>query len=280
MKAILLPTDFSSNSLNAIEYAVAMFQDQPCNFYLLNVQKASSFISDDMLVVDSSATIYKTLVDAAKKSIENIITTQQQKNPNKKHHFFSIVDYDNFVDAINQAVEKYQIDLIVMGTKGATGLDRILFGSNTVHVINRCKTPILAIPKNCRYEGLRKVAFTANHIALYNSETLLAMKSILKKHDANLTILHLADKHSIASKQSINLAFFDEHFSDARHEYIDAEDKDIVSAITEYMYMNNFKMLGMVKKQHSFFERLLKTYPEEQIAYNFNFPFLVMTNFE
>ena len=71
--------------------------------------------SDDMMVVSSTTTVYSTLIDAAKKSIANIINGIESTNKNDKHRFFSIVDYDNFIDSINQISEKHQIDLILMG---------------------------------------------------------------------------------------------------------------------------------------------------------------------
>ena len=114
MKTILLPTDFSKNSINAINYAVKLFEHMPCDFYLLNVQKASSFISDDLMTVSSSASIYTTLVSAAKKSISNIISQIEKRHKNKNHTYHSIVDYDNFVDAINQTTENHKIDLNII----------------------------------------------------------------------------------------------------------------------------------------------------------------------
>jgi len=278
MKAVLLPTDFSKNSLNAIHYAVALLKNEPCKFYFLNVQKASSFLSDDMMVVSSSATVYKTLVDAAKTSIKNIITKLETKFKNEGHQFFSIVDYDNFIDAIQQCVLKYNIDLIVMGTKGASGLQKVLFGSNTVRVINRCTTPLLAIPSGCNYHKLKKIAFTANHIELYTKKTLATLSAMLADYNAKLTILHLADANAIAHKRVDNMTFLDTNFPDAAHEYIDVVDKDIVNTISDYMNNQDFDMLTMVKKPHSFLERLLHTYTVEKIAYNFNLPFLVLTN--
>lgn len=278
MKAVLFPTDFSKNSVNAIHYAVALLKNEPCKFYFLNVQKASSFLSDDMMVVSSSATVYKTLVDAAKTSIKNIITKLKTEFKNDDHQFFSIVDYDNFIDAIQQAVVKHDIDLIVMGTKGASGLQKVLFGSNTVRVINRCTTPLLAIPSGCKHQKLKKIAFTANHIELYTTKTLATLSAILKKYKAKLTILHLADANTIAHKRADNMTFLDTHFPDAAHEYIDVVDKDIVNTISDYMNNQDFDMLTMVKKPHSFLERLLNTYTVEKIAYSFNLPFLVLTN--
>ena len=78
MKAILLPTDFSKNSMNAIEYAVSLFENETCEFYVLNIQKASAFVSDDFMAVSSSATIYNTIIDTAKKSLS-------QKKSKKKN---------------------------------------------------------------------------------------------------------------------------------------------------------------------------------------------------
>ncbi len=278
MKAVLFPTDFSQNSINAIEYAVALLQNEPCKFYLLNVQKASSFLSDDMVSVSTSATVYKTLVAAAKASIQNIISNVKSNYPNSEHQFFSIVDYDNFIDAVQQSVEKHDINLIVMGTKGASGLQKVLFGSNTVRVINRINTPILAIPNGCKYLKLHKIAFTANHITRYNKETLEILSNMLSNFNAQLTILHLAGSNTIAHKHANNMVFFDVHFEESKHDYIDVVDKDIVSTISAYMKNQNFDLLTMVKKPHSFLERLLHTYTEEKIAYAFDMPFLVLTN--
>jgi len=142
MKAILLPTDFSQNSVNAIHYAVKLFAREDCEFYILNIQKASSFVSDDFMTMSSSATIYNTIIDTSKKSLQNLITTIQKKYKNENHSFHSIVDYDNFIDAINQISGKKDIDLIVMGTKGATGATKVFFGSNAARVMQRCRVRV------------------------------------------------------------------------------------------------------------------------------------------
>ena len=276
MKTILLPTDFSKNSINAIDYAVELFKDMACHFYILNVQKASSFISDDMLVVSSYATIYNTIVDAAKKSIANIISKIEEDKNNSKHHFHSVVDYDNFIDSINQVSSKYQVDLIVMGTKGASGLDKVIFGSNTVRVIQRCDTPVLAIPDGCGFQPLDKMAFSTNHFTLFEEEKLDPLKMFVKLYDAELTILHVADENHLAQKQEKNNAFFNVCFPEALHDYIDVNSKDMVAYIKQYLSNNSIRMLAMISEKHSFLERLFIKHPVESFAFNINIPFLVM----
>lgn len=276
MKTILMPTDFSKNSINAIDYAMSLFKDTACCFYLLNVQKASSFISDDLMVVSSSATIYNTIIDAAKKSISNIISRIEKKHNNKKHQFVSIVDYDNLTDSINQVSKKHQIDLIVMGTKGASGLDKILFGSNTARAIQRCNLPVLAIPDGCMFKGIDKIAFATSNSKKFKEEEFLPLKEIMDINNSQLNTLHLADQHHLVTDAYDNMNFFKTHFSTAKHEFIDTTHNDMFSTVHKYIVDNDIKVLAMMNKRHSFLERLFKKHNIETFAFNIDIPFFVM----
>lgn len=276
MKTILLPTDFSRNSINAINYAVTLFKDIQCEFYLLNVQKASSFISDDMMVVSSSATIYKTIIEAAKKSIANIISRIERKYKNDNHQFHSLVDYDNFIDSINQVSKKHDVDLILMGTKGATGLQKVIFGSNTVRVMQRCKVPVLAIPDNCVFSDLNKVAFTTNHVTLFHEHQLKSLKDLIQLNKSKLFILHIADENHLVQSQSQNIDLFNSHFLDVVHDYIDVRFNDMYEVVHQYIIENDINMLAMMSEKHSFLERLFNRHPVETFAFNIDIPFLVM----
>jgi nucleotide-binding universal stress UspA family protein len=278
MKSILLPTDFSKNSVNAINYAMALFKDVSCDFYLLNVQKASSFISDDMMVMASSATIYQTIIDVSKKSIANLIKKLETKYKNDKHTFHSVVDYDNFIDSINQLTLNKQIDLIVMGTKGATGLEKVVFGSNTVHVMQRCVAPVLAIPDGCLFTNLNRVAFTTNYLTLHNIEELRPLKELVTLYDSKLNILHFDDIEGVSDQRKENKKFLKTYFSDVTYENIDSFSTDLYKTLEEYVHANDIKLIAMMRKKHTFLERLFNRHPEETLAFNIDIPFLVMEN--
>jgi len=276
MKTILLPTDFSKNSINAIAYAVTLFKDVECRFCLLNVQKASSFISDDLMTVSSSTTIYKTLIDAAKKSISNIISTIEKKHHNKKHQFISIVDYDNFIDSINQVSKKYEVDLIVMGTKGASGLEKIIFGSHTVRVIQRCNMPVLAIPDRCKFNSVNKVTFATSNAKQFNTDEFKPLKEIIALEHSKLDILHLADQNHLAYDAFDNMEFFNSNFNEAKHEFINTTSVDMFHTVQKYIIDNHIKMLAMMNKKHSFLERLFTRHNVETFAFNIDIPFFLM----
>ncbi|MEL0456606.1 universal stress protein [Flavobacteriaceae bacterium SZ-1-7] len=275
MKNILLPTDFSKNSIGAINYAMQLLKDEACHFYILNVQKASSFITDDLMVVNSSATVYKTLIDASKKSMENIVLSIKKKFKNSKHEFHTIVDYDNFVDSINQVCSNQDIDLIIMGTHGASGLEKVFFGSNTAHVMQRSKTPVLAIPHGYKFTKLDAIAFTTSNLTFFKIKDLMALKYLVKYHRAKLNILHVADEQS-AQNQALNEGFFQVYFNDANNELVNLNGKDVFDVIHDYIKNHDIKMLAMMNKKHSFLERLFTRHPVETFAFKIDIPLLVM----
>ena len=278
MKAILLPTDFSKNSLNAIDYAMELFKDETCDFYFLNIQKASSFVSDDLMTMSSSTTIYQTLIDTAKKSIENVIKTIKDYYQNDKHTFHSCVDYDNFIDGINQMCDAVNIDLIVMGTKGATGAERVLFGSNTVRVMQRCSTPVLAIPDGCKFVGLNSIAFASDYLTHYNEADLESMINMAMHHNAKIDVVHMLQQEHLSEDQENNRAFLDSIISNVTHEFVTLEQQDIFEVIQKYIEDNNIKMLAMMNKKYSFLERLFSQHNVEVFGFKINVPFLVMEN--
>lgn len=278
MKAILLPTDFSKNSINAINYALNLFVNQECEFYVLNIQTASSFITDDLMTTSTSASIYQTIIDTSKKSINNLIATFEKKYKNEKHKFQSIVDYDNFIDAINQISEEKKIDLIVMGTKGATGASKLIFGSNTVRVMQRCNVPVLAIPDNCSFSKLDNIAFASNYSSTYSNKELKPLLEIAKLYDSKINVLHLTTAKSLSSEQENNKRFLDSCLNLVTHEFINLESENIFKTIQDYITTNDIKMFAMMSRKHSFLERLFTRHLVETIAFEIKVPFLVMEN--
>ncbi|MBT8272577.1 MAG: universal stress protein [Bacteroidia bacterium] len=277
MKSILLPTDFSPNSINAINYATDMFKDVVCKFYLLNVQKASAFISDDFRTMSPSTTIYQSLIESTKDSLKKLVSKiETRKNPN--HSFETVVDYDNFVDAINQMCVAKEIDLIVMGTKGATGAERVLFGSNTVRVMQRCSTPVLAIPQHCTFKGLDKIAFTSNYLTFYNKDELFPLIQMAELFNSEIEVLHMVEEEDLSQDQENNKAFVDACFKYVSHEFVDLEKSNLFDSVMGFIKEKDIKMLAIMSRKHSFLERLFTKHNVEIFGFKIDVPLLVMEN--
>ncbi|RMG83540.1 MAG: universal stress protein, partial [Bacteroidetes bacterium] len=129
MKKILLPTDFSENSLKSIEYAINLFKEETVEYFLLNAYMPPQ-AGAAMLV-----------------SIDDILKEDSIKNLRKLHRKLSEkynelkfeMSYESVKGTLEYGVQymvrNYGVDLIVMGTKGASGVKEVLVGSNTAEVV-------------------------------------------------------------------------------------------------------------------------------------------------
>ncbi|WP_142783243.1 universal stress protein [Changchengzhania lutea] len=276
MTRILLPTDFSNNSFNAIDYALELFRDSPCEFYIHNVQKASSFITDDMLIVSASTTIYNTIIKAAKQSIANIISRAEGKYKNKKHTFFASVDYDNFIDSINQITEKTPIDLIIMGTKGAAGIEKVVFGSNTVRVIQRCKAPVLVIPKDSKFKEVKNIAVINSFSTSYDLKTLKPLSEIHRILSSNIKVVHVNYEQNRTPHQTQNIDSIKELCHATSEDFLNSTNTNLFETVQEFIINNDVDMLAMVGEKHTFLERLFKRHAVETFAYKIDIPLLIL----
>ena len=105
MKKILLPTDFSKNSINAIDYASQLFKEIPCKFYLLNVFKIPYLANEELMDqnVAELAALEEEMFDNSKQEMEKLLETLPS---NTYHEFETISDYNLFNLAVHQVVEE------------------------------------------------------------------------------------------------------------------------------------------------------------------------------
>ncbi|NJX16285.1 universal stress protein [Tamlana crocina] len=278
MKRVLLPTDFSENSISAINYAMVLLKSEPCDFFVFNVQKASSYITDDMMIVSADSTVYRTLIDSSKKSVEKLIGDLKTNFANPKHTFHSLVDYDNFIDAINQVVKEHDIDFIIMGTKGASGIEKMIFGSNTARVIQQSNVPVLAIPKNVSFSNLDRLVFLTSNLKQLDAKSLQVLKYLVDKNHTDVKFLSTGSMAEKAEPKAHLASFLELHFPNAEHDFLAANDKSLYHVVHDYTETHAIKWLCMVGKHHSFIERLFSGHPIENLAFKIHHPFLVLHN--
>ncbi len=102
MKNILLPTDFSENSKNAIRFAMRFFEGETCTFHILNSQKPSGYITADVLYGAPGTSIYEGILNDNKMELEKMVRFCESISEKENFTFVPKIDFDNIVDAVNQ----------------------------------------------------------------------------------------------------------------------------------------------------------------------------------
>lgn len=277
MKNILLPTDFSENSWKAVIYALSFFKNYPCNFYILHVAPAANYPVGDIGVISTLQTIDQVQLADTKKKLNNQLKKIKKIDLSKMHNFVPIASSDYFIDAIRNQIEEKKIDLVLMGTKGASGFKKAIIGSNTGDVITRIKIPLLAIPENAVFKEPKEVAFPTDYNVFYQTKILNDLTEYLHMYTSSLRIVRVARKdEKLRSFQIENKEYLDNSFIDFEHSFHKITNRKVADGIQCFIESRGIDMLIMVAKDLNLFRKIMFKPTVEEISYHTHVPFLVL----
>ncbi|WMI70146.1 universal stress protein [Mangrovimonas sp. YM274] len=277
MKTILLLTDFSQNSINAIHYALNLFRNRDVNYYLLHVKSASAYTTDD-LMASGPKPLYQSLIEPAKKKLATLVDTLQGEFNLPKGRIEYMVDFDILTNSIQQVINSKAIDIVIMGTNGATGAKEIIFGSNTINVIRKVNCTTLVIPEGFAFRppnnlvlpldgetSLKDTAFTDGIIPFVTnySKTLHVLR-VEANGSREETQKQLEDQNILKTlNHNIN------------YQYHTINNVPVYFAAHSYIQTQPIDLVTLITHKERFFERYLSTSSTSRISNNLILPLLI-----
>ena len=155
MKKILVPTDFSECSKNALNAAMKIAKKTNAQIELVHVydRPVIGFVD---LNIDHKKN--KTMLQNAQKTIESMVSILEKEGINVKPHILADIPLTEIMDQ-----KKFSdIDLIVMGSQGSEGLKELFIGSNTEKVVRKSKVPILSLKEDQGSFDLKNIVLASN----------------------------------------------------------------------------------------------------------------------
>ncbi|MGA6121421.1 universal stress protein [Sphingobacterium sp. UDSM-2020] len=158
MGKILVPIDFSENSIIAARYAreIALENQDELVFlhvYTRHVNKYANFMVHGEHIVDPT-------IKESEEQLNQLVGVVKEKWPTLV--ISQLFDEGILAEVISKETARNQYKVVIMGTKGASGLESVLIGSNTYDVIRDSQTPILAIPANATAYKKDTIALLTN----------------------------------------------------------------------------------------------------------------------
>ena len=276
MKKILLPTDFSNNSWNAICYALEFFKTEKCEFQILHTYTPTFYRIDYMMGGPTFSALPDKGVDIAQAGLDKTLVDIKLKYKNPKHTFKTLSAFNTLTNEILELTEAKNFDYIVMGTQGATGAKEIFLGTNTVHVIRKSKIPVLAVPVSYVFKEIKSIVFPTDYGQLHKEEDLQYLFNLSNTFESKLTILHVKEEYDLADEQQVNKKALADYFKKLNPIFVEERGKLMPEAIHEYIEEHQSGFLVMMNRKHSFLDRFLVKPNVESIGYHTQIPFLVI----
>jgi len=279
MKKILYNTDFSDCSINAFVYALHL-ADQ-FNAEIITLHTYSRPVIGSMYLPNTYQNIYAHLetdeFDMFKDTSKLLHIIAEKYKKDQIKNTFLMVEDDTISGMLN-TIEKEDIDIVVMGTKGASGLKEVFMGSVTSHLMEQSPCPVLAIPENADYNGgIKNILFSSD----FFPEDISSLKYALDLSDnlnahfecINTAVDYSDYKEKLIANWSEKLQFT--KYKDLNFSIIDAS---TLSEITDYINVNNIDLLITTIYKNNFIEDLFHYSLAKRLAHHSTIPVLTIPN--
>ncbi|MEM7549977.1 MAG: universal stress protein [Bacteroidota bacterium] len=226
---ILIPTDFSSASHNAIDYALAFVENDTSTEITLVHSTVESESSEE--VSEKMEALKAKVSDSSKSLCDCIIKT------------------GNLTGSIVETQKKLGSDLIIMGTKGSQDKDA---STHTADLVLEADCPVLVIPDTFKNFSIKKVALALGKNEIDDSFALGVLHSIARKFDAEIHILTIDNSDSEAeSSKDKNEDILDYYFETLDYKSVLPKNSDIEKGIEDYVNDHNIDLLAILPRNHA-----------------------------
>ena len=262
MNKILVPVDFSDTSLNALNFAIHLFGDyQPeiTIFYSYKVSRQAGYLkSMDMIFKDDAKRemdAFRSKIDMSKPGIV----------------FKELITKGDAVSTIANLGKEY--DIIVMGTKGASGLKEVFIGSVAGGVITKTNAPVLVVPGEYKYKAPKNIVLAVCGQPLSDESVLQPLHAIAALCDSKIKVLHIADEETPSLKEVLS-AIGSLDYS-VVYKF---GSSDVNQRINKFLEESNSELLCLIRRKRGFFKRIMGDSVTLKQTFNCSIPLLVLHN--
>jgi nucleotide-binding universal stress UspA family protein len=190
MKKILVPTDFSKEATKALDLAYELAKKKKAEILLLNVVEypsGDSFNTMGVQQVDPMANVYIVkMMDSANEKMDAVLADTKYADVEMS----KIVVVGHPFSHISNAVAKQDVDLVIIGSTGTSGMAEQILGSNAEKVVRHSQCPVITVKNNVNPYLIKDIVFATD---LSDSEEIAwdKIKDLQKMFGATLHLLRV-----------------------------------------------------------------------------------------
>lgn len=270
VNSILVPMDFSVCSKNALKIGIQLAKKWNSRLRIMH----STFLpSTTVGVGDAMVQPVGTNYDEYESPFEEI----ELEFPELQNISYVSKEYHSVVtDAIYTEIEEYNIDLVVMGTKGTHDILEKWMGGITTTVIDFSKVPVLVIPENVASFEALKIAIAADFHKI-ETKNLALVKKLAETFNSEVQVFNIGtDEERMDFQHSKAKSLMEDHFSKDKLSYHQVLDEKTNHGIFEYIDRHEVDLLVMFPRHHKLLERMFKASETKKVAMKIKIPMLAI----
>jgi nucleotide-binding universal stress UspA family protein len=274
MKKILFPTDFSKIANNAFIYALEMAKFLKAELIVLHVYDLPpvSYEGYPTYVADVYESIELSNFENFKDQVP-LLRKMAEENKLEAIQMSHVLEQGDLISVMKRIVKDEKIDLIVMGTSGATGLKELFLGSNAGTVIEKIPILSLTVPNKAKFDEIKKIGFTTR----FSRKDKIALKQVLEfanQINAKVKCLYVRTFDSNIKQTVIDKWKLD--FKKQPVEFFIIPSEDVKGIIADFLIQKDIDVLAMLSYKHNFFQNLFGKSLIKTFAFESDVPILAL----
>jgi nucleotide-binding universal stress UspA family protein len=266
---IAMLTDFSPLSEVALQFGARMSQNIDAEYTILNVVRLDGLPKSNIRM----KTIEKSIHEIAQLEGEQLVEKiRKVAKPGTKIHFKALKGH-TVGDAIHRYTVKHKVDLVVLGSQGASSLKKLRLGGTAVSVIEMSKAPVLAVPKFAGVWSFKNVVYASD---LTNVEKELeTIIPFAKQFNSRIRMVHVVP--AVDKRMELRRQWVERKIQEAKYPEISFDlliDDNIPEAIDKFIREHKVDVLTTFTHELSLYDKLFGLSVTRTIAYQGNIPLL------
>jgi nucleotide-binding universal stress UspA family protein len=273
MKKLLVPTDFSDTSKNAARFAVQMAADiQNAKIILIHVSDKITGGSDGSPLTEDDDDRRIILTAALSQLKDELLAVAQAPIE------FVTEKGTSLVETLSRYVRHQAIDMVIMGITGATRLEQIFMGSNTLEMAKESVCPVLIIPPDAKYRKIKNVVLASDFKEVDITIPVAPLKATLDLFKPALHIVNVDSEHyvELTDEFKVERAKLETMLKSYSPEFYFIRQYDFFDAISQFVEDKNADLIVIVPKDRSFVSGLFKTSHTKKLAYHSHIPIVAI----
>ena len=277
IKKILAPTDFSARATRALKYAISLAHATEAKLFILHAYRMPSGATGTPypmtgLYVDVVAN--QELIEKEVQQSFDEIEDIHLKDKKVQYEFIATCAFPE--DAIEEAVEEKEIDLVVMGNRGESKLEKLL-GSTTTHIMRRTSCPVLAIPEDAVFAKVDTILLATDFRQVDRANIFEGLLSLANAFHAQVDVLHVSPSEELLGADKLIVGnSLDRTLRAVPHTYHHQKAEDVLEGLQTYLEKHHeVGILAMMPRDHNIWERLTQGSVTKQVVFEADRPVLV-----
>ena len=271
MKTIIVPVDFSAASINAANYALSFAEVIKASIALLHVYQFPIAFTESPV----PAQVTGEMLEDVEKQIHELKNELLHKSGGRLKIYAEIKE-GQITTQLQDYCKRLDPYAILMGARGISTTERVLFGSNTLSAMKHLAYPLIIVPIGATFKKIEKVGLACDLHSISETVHAVEIKRLVSDFQAKLHVLYIntVQDKMIGDEEIEGSAWLREILMEVKPNFHFLRNPNIEEAIQEFAEKNSLDMLIVIPKKHGLLEGIFHRSETKHIALHSHIPLL------